>query len=286
MQGKPWIDYITRASFFCNRAARFRTPLILTARARRSNAAMGPGMPKGYDFDAVDADVLLHGATVENGPPDTGQWRKLWRPGPAADDINMTPQMLDCIRKLIREGATVVGPQPQHSPSLDDYPACDRQVRKPANTFWSNCNGTTVQEHRYGKGRIVLGESLADVFAQQNLKPDFEFHGDDPATSFVYVHRVAGDADIYFVSNQRGQFDSADCTFRVNGKARNYGTPKPAPFGLRQSGMKKAAALACTSRLNRPGRSLWCSEILRPLSIWYRLNFMRQKPLDCPGRRI
>jgi hypothetical protein len=34
----------------------------------------------------------------------------------------------------------------------------------------------------------------------------------------AYVHRVAGDADIYFVSNQRREFDSADCTFRVAGK--------------------------------------------------------------------
>ena len=69
-----------------------------------------------------------------------------------------------------------------------------------------------------GKGRIVWGKSLSDVFAEQHLKPDFEFHGTSTRTDLAYTHRVAGDTDIYFVSNQRQQFDSAECTFRVSGK--------------------------------------------------------------------
>ena len=46
------------------------------------------------------------------------------------DDLNMTPQMLECIAQLVRAGATVVGPRPQHSPSLADYPECDAQVKQ------------------------------------------------------------------------------------------------------------------------------------------------------------
>ena len=52
---------------------------------------------------------------------------------------------------------------------------------------------------------------------EQDLKPDFEFRS-APGHALAYAHRVAGEADIYFVSNQRRQFDSAECTFRVSGK--------------------------------------------------------------------
>ncbi len=241
-QGKPWIDYITRSEFLLQQGRPVQDVAYFDGQSAPVERRDGdPAMPEGYDFDAVDADVLLHGATVNNGRltlASGANYAVLVLP---PSDINMTPQMLECIRKLVREGATIVGPRPEHSPSLDDYPACDRQVKKLANTLWGNCDGTSVQEHNYGKGRIVLGKSLAEIFADQNLKPDFEFHSDDPATSLAYTHRIAGDADIYFVSSQRHQFDAADCTFRVSGKAPELwdaqsGTIRPAPVWREEGG--------------------------------------------------
>ena len=91
-------------------------------------------------------------------------------------------------------------------------------MKKLADELWGKCDGSTVLENILRQGRIVWGKSFAEVFAAQNLKPDFEFPGAADATRLAYVHRVAGAADIYFVSNQRRQFDSAECTFRVSGK--------------------------------------------------------------------
>jgi len=165
--------------------------------------------------------------------------------------------MLECIHELVRAGATVVGPRPQHSPSLADYPQCDAQVKKIADELWGKCDGSHVLENSCGKGRIVWGKALTDVFTGQNLKPDFEFHSDSDATllarllrqfsgasdatNLAYVHRVAGAVDIYFVSNQRRQFDSADCTFRVSGKVPELWHPdtgviEPAPVWSAQDG--------------------------------------------------
>jgi hypothetical protein len=157
------------------------------------------------------------------------------------DDVNMTPQTLQCISKLVRAGATVVGPQPQHSPSLADFPKCDTQVKKLATELWGKCDGSHILENSYGKGRVVWGRALADVFVGQNLKPDFEFHGDSDATHLAYAHRVAGAADIFFISNQRRQFDSAECTFRVGGKIPELWHPEtgaiePAPVWSTQAG--------------------------------------------------
>jgi hypothetical protein len=158
------------------------------------------------------------------------------------DDSNMTPQLLQCLRNLVRAGATVVGARPQHSPSLANYPKCDAQVKKLAGELWSQCDGKSVLTNSAGKGQVVWGKSLAEVFAAQKLPPDFEFHAAD--ARLAYVHRVAGDADIYFVSNQRRQFDSADCTFRVGGKIPELWHPdtgviEPAPVWSTQAGRTK-----------------------------------------------
>ena len=212
-----------------------------------------PALPAGYDFDAVNADVLLHGATVKNG-------RLTLASGANYAVLILPPERrehdaADCLKgiaELVRAGATVVGPRPQHSPSLADYPKCDAQVEKLAAELWGKCDGSHVLENSDGKGRIVWGKSLSDIFAAQNLKPDFEFHGASDATHLAYTHRVAGlpgrsfeakagEADIYFVSNQRRQFDSAECTFRVSGKIPELWHPEtgviePAPVWSAQDG--------------------------------------------------
>ena len=61
--------------------------------------AGNPALPAGYDYDAINADVLLHGATVKNGRitlASGASYAALILP---PDDVNMTPQMLQCISR-------------------------------------------------------------------------------------------------------------------------------------------------------------------------------------------
>ena len=234
-QGRPWIDYITRCEFLLQQGkavtdAAYFDGLSAPVVIRDGN----PPLPPGYDYDAVNADVLLHGATVKNGRltlASGANYAMLILP---PDDINLTPSMLECLRKLVRAGAVIVGPRPQHSPSLADYPECDVQVKKLADQLWGACDGADIQENSYGKGRLIWGKSPAQIFASLDISPDFEFHGSSPATRLAFTHRSTGDIDIYFVSNQQRQFDSADCTFRVSGKIPELWHPdtgmmEPAP---------------------------------------------------------
>jgi hypothetical protein len=216
---KAWMQHISRsqfllqqgrsvadAAYFCGQSV----PVVV----RNGN----PALPKGYDYDDINADVLLTRATVKNGRivlASGASYAVLVLP---PNDVNMTPPLLESIRKLVRAGATVIGPRPQHSPSLEDYPKCDQQVKRLAGELWGKCDGATVLGNAVGKGRVIWGKSLVDVFAEQKLKPDFEFTSVSTNTHLTYTHRIADEADIYFVSNQRPQFDSAECTFRVSGK--------------------------------------------------------------------
>ena len=245
-QGKAWISYITRCQYLLQQGRAIQDVAYFDGQSapveRRDGA---PPLPAGYDFDSVDADVLLHGATVKDGRLTLASGANYAALVLPPSDVNMTPQMLDGIRKLVREGATVIGPRPEHSPSLDDYPKCDRQVKKIADELWGNCDGIKVLEHQYGKGRIIWGKSLADVLTAQNLKPDFEYQGadykNDNDAKMAYTHRLDGTADIYFVSNQRQHFDSAECTFRVSGKVPELWHPdtgviEPAPVWSEHDG--------------------------------------------------
>jgi hypothetical protein len=233
-QGKPWIDYITHCQFLLQQGRSVADVAYFTGESAPVEFRAGnPTMPDGYDFDAVNADVLQHGATVKNG-------RITLRSGASyavlvlpPNDINMTPSMLKSLASLVRAGATVVGPRPQHSPSLADYPGCDRQVEKLAAEMWGP-DGINSQ-NTYGKGRVICGKSLADIFDAENLKPDFESNDQYDQSRVAYAHRVTADADIYFVSNQRRQFDTVDCTFRVSGKMPELWHPdtgkiEPAPI--------------------------------------------------------
>ena len=241
-QGKPWIDYITHCQFLLQQGRAVADAAYFTGESAPVEMRVGnPLLPAGYDYDAIDADVLLHGATVKSGRitlASGANYAVLVLP---PDDVNMTPPMLECLRKLVRAGATVIGPRPQHSPSLSDFPKCDAQVKKLADELWGRCDGSQVLENSDGKGRVVWGKVLADVFAGQNLKPDFEFKSVDGRSQLAYVHRIADRADIYFVSNQRRQFDSAECTFRVGGKVPELWHPgsgaiEPAPVWSAQAG--------------------------------------------------
>jgi hypothetical protein len=218
-QGKAWIDYISRCEFLLQQGRMVADAAYFDGQsAPVEMPADNPPLPAGYDYDAVNADVLLHGATVKNG-------RLTLRSGAnyavlvlPPDAINMTPPMLECLGKLVHAGATVIGPRPQHSPSLAGFPECDREVKELAAKLWGNCDGVHVMQNNYGEGRVIWGKSLADVLAAQNLQPDCAFQRGSGATKLAFIHRIAGAADIYFVSNQRLQFDSAQCTFRVSGK--------------------------------------------------------------------
>ena len=244
-QGKSWIDYLSHCEFLLQQGRAVADAAYFDGQSAPVETRAGdPALPAGYDYDDVNADVLEHDATVKNG-------RLMLASGPnyavlilPPGDVNMTPEMLTCIRKLVRAGATVIGPRPEHSPSLEGFPRCDRQVTKIAGELWGKCDGATIKENNCGKGIVIWGKPLADVFAAKHLKPDFEFTGTAGTSQLEYAHRITDEADIYFVSNQRRQFDSVECAFRVSGKIPELWHPdtgmiEPAPVWSEQNGRTK-----------------------------------------------
>jgi two-component sensor histidine kinase len=217
-QATEWIAYLTRCQFLLQQGRPVADVACFTGESAPMEMPGAPAMPAGYDLDAVNADVLLHRAHVEADritlPGGASYAALVLPPGEPA----MTPQLLQRIAELVRAGATVVGQPPRQAPGLEGYRKRDARVKTMAGELWGKCDGRTVFENRFGKGRVVWGKSLADLLAAQNLTPDFESVTPSNSSALAFAHRLAGETDIYFVANQLPRFRTVECTFRVGGK--------------------------------------------------------------------
>lgn len=212
-QASAWMSYLSRCQFLLQQG-RFVADLLYFygegAPVNFQYSSLQPAVPPGYDYDACDAEILLNQMSVEDGQIvlNSGmRYRVLVLP----NNDRMTLPALKKVASLVKQGAVVYGPRPNQSPSLAGYPESDEQLQALAREVWGNCDGSAVQEHAYGKGRIVWGKPLADVLG---FPPDFG--SNHPQTS--YIHRTTPAAEIYFVANQIDSARELDCTFRVAGK--------------------------------------------------------------------
>ncbi len=212
--GRAWLKYLARCQYLLQQGRFVADIAIYVGEHQPISAPFRPDLrAKGYDYDCLNKEVLLK-ATVRNGKivlPSGMTYRVLVLP----DSRFMTPRVLRKVADLVRAGAVVIGPKPEKSPSLSGYPQCDEEVRRLADEVWGNCDGVKVKEHAYGKGRVIWGKSVEQVLAGMRVSPDFEA---SPGTRIDFIHRVVGDTDLYFVSNQRYRTEDLECTFRVAGK--------------------------------------------------------------------
>jgi hypothetical protein len=180
-------------------------------------AGLQPAPPEGYDYDYVNTDVLLNRLSVkEDGRlalPDGMSYRVLVLP----EIDRMTPPVLRKIHELVAGGATVVGPKPLKSPSLAGYPHADGEVQALAADLWGGIDGLSVSRHGYGKGTVMCGVPLAEGLASIHVPKDFDYSRALDA-GMPWIHRQAGDTDIYFVANRTDGAQDVEARFRVSGK--------------------------------------------------------------------
>ena len=178
---------------------------------------MDPSIPPGYDYDDMPPEVVLNQMTVRDGRvviPSGMSYRVLVLP----PGRTMTPALAAKIKKLVMAGATVVGPPPTASPSLADYPHCDNEVQRIAAEVWGDCDGESISESHYGKGKVVWGKPLVDVLGALDTPPDFTCKNVAVNEQIRYIHRHDHGADIYFVASAFPEAKRFQCTFRVKSK--------------------------------------------------------------------
>jgi len=187
---------------------------------------------KGYGFDGCSPLYLIKHATVHDSLitfPGGASYKIMVLP----DIKTMTPELIDKIEQLIREGATVIGNPPERSPSLSGYPASDEKIKKLGAEIWgAGVTPSGMIKRRYGLGKIITGDIIynrstaglsgndslalypdyvlvAGILRKSGLYPDFKASG-----KIRYTHRSLEDREIYFISNRTDSVIIDNCFFR------------------------------------------------------------------------
>ena len=240
-QGQPFMTYLARNCFMLQQGLFVADLAYLLNEGAPSTmpfwgAGLKPAPPDGYDYDYVNTDVVLNRMSVNAEGrivlPDGMSYSVLVLP----EIDRMTLPVLRKIRELVHNGATVLGPKPLQSPSLAGYPNADREVQALAEELWGDLDGVSRTKRSYGKGTVVWGLSPADVLASLRIPKDVEYSRALDA-NVSWLHRRAGDADIYFVANQTDRKQDINARFRVSGKEAELwhadtGEIEPAEFSI------------------------------------------------------
>lgn len=170
-----------------------------------------PKLPKGYQFDYINAEVLIKDAYVKDGRltlPHGISYRILVLPKLKT----MRPALIDKLEKLIADGAIVVGPAPDRSPSLENQPYSDQHVKNLSSKIWNKVDGINVKSSRYGKGFIYNGVELNEVMSDIDCVEDCKIDQNLPI-SYAHLHEKGN--DIYFIANQGNEQITTEIVFRV-----------------------------------------------------------------------
>jgi len=186
-------------------------------------------LPKGYDCDIGDLDVLLNRITVENGlltTPGGITYKLLVVPN---ESDAMTPALVKRIGELIAAGATVMAPRPELSPSRKAQPGADAYVKKAAEEIWGDCDGIQSRENSYGKGRVMWGRSLEETLDHLEIPAAVSsalisgYQGDHQG--WRWIQRKLTDGDLFFVMNPADQSETSEFSFRTEGTSPRWFDP-------------------------------------------------------------
>jgi hypothetical protein len=226
----PWHLYLTRCQHMLRQGLPVADLLYLTPEGAPVRftppetdvrSAEPPATPA-YPLDGCPPDALFSRITIVDGRitlPDGKTYYALVLPDPdggmqGAD--MMTPKLLARIAALVEEGMTVIGARPHRSPSLENYPVCDEQIRALATALWGSSDQAAPTDRRIGRGRVISGQSPADVLFAMGITADFDC---GPERPFRAVHRrLADGSDLYFVANGQDRLITARCAFRASGR--------------------------------------------------------------------
>lgn len=193
----------------------------------------------GYDFDPVNADVLLHRAAINRGSIDIASYayRALLLPAVRWTD----PAVMDFALRFVESGGTVIALNelPAFSTGLLDAARRDAELRILTEELFGD-DGRGRDWPGGGRTRLITGIPLdepefpidppADWYRPSPLAgggrkligllhevvaPDFAFADGRQSDGLTFLHRVLPDAHLYFVTNLSEADVSEPVRFRV-----------------------------------------------------------------------
>ncbi|MDP5279817.1 glycosyl hydrolase [Sphingomonas sp. DG1-23] len=238
-QSRPWMEYLARSQHLL-RQGNYAADILFFVTEESPNEAeyvrpdaspdsspllakyMNPAIPAGYNFDHVNAEVLLTRAKVEDGRivlPNGAAYRLLVLP----DTLDsMTPALAMRLREMVEQGLVLLGPKPRHSMTLVGGVKAEVGFRDAVDAIW----GDAAAPRKVGRGRVYASGTIQRVLDDIGLAPDARCTTASPDGQVRWLHRKLDEGDLYFVANRQRRPEQATCSFRVSGKAPELWDPE------------------------------------------------------------
>ena len=234
-QSKYFAEYLGRASYMLSQGLFVADVLMyygddVPVFANRKKIPEELGF--GYDYDDCNAEVILERLEVKDGKlvlPDGMSYHVLRLPDREAISLDV----LQKLEQLVKDGAIIAGQKPNKSTGLKDYNDSDKRVIEFADRLWGKCDGISITENSYGKGKVYWGKPLKEILLEKGIEPDFEFTSSQDSSQIDYIHRGADNVEIYYVVNRLARkkiydtkyryipelpnrYERIDCSFKVS----------------------------------------------------------------------
>jgi hypothetical protein len=200
-QGRDWLDYLQRCHILLQQGQHVAdVAYFIGEDAPIMTGTRQPELPVGFDFDYINAEVLIERMSVKDGRwtlPDGKSYALMVLPPLET----MRPSVIKKLHESVSQGAPLYGPAPRRSPSLQNAEKADKQVARHARKIWG------------GSYQVFDNTTLQEAMDSIGLRPDV---GNIPAGDILWIHRRSADADFYFLSNQKQETVSIDPIFRVS----------------------------------------------------------------------
>jgi hypothetical protein len=180
----PWVDYLARCSFLLNAGSPATDIAYFIGEEAPVTALFGDeseaAVPYGFDYDFVNVEALEDRFRVEGGMlvAGTARYRVLYLGGSSRW---MTVRALRRLVQLIADGATVVGPRPDGSPSLADDAGEHQRL----------C------ESAWGAGSVMATDDLGAALRGLGITPELSVRG----AELPMIGRRLGSHRLTFLTN-------------------------------------------------------------------------------------
>ncbi|MBD5780070.1 glycoside hydrolase [Pelagicoccus sp. NFK12] len=209
--GKAWFKYLARGSYLLQQGLPVSDFLIFTGDKRPNQIPLWNSgiIPAGYRGDFVNADVLIHRITVQDGKlvlPEGISYKALYLHN--SDQLRLAT--LQRLEELVARGATILGLAPSK-------PIGYREQTEKSDTFSnivSKLWASETEPTHYKKGTVIPTAQIADGLAYLQLGPDLIVNG---APSADFIRRSIGDGTLYFLFNESKEYQDMQLDFRVTG---------------------------------------------------------------------
>lgn len=220
-QAYMWTDYLSRSSYMLQQGKFVADVVYFYGEDNNITGLFGkelPNIPKGYEYDFINADALINLLSYKDGKLHTPSGMKYEILMLDENAKNMSLSVLRKIAQLAEAGAIIGGVVPVSSPSLADD---KEEFNQLVNRIWNSNNKN-----------IYPGKTAGEILNALDIVPDFQYNKPEQDTEILYVHRRLDDGEIYWVNNRADRFETVEATFRTTGKTPQIWHPETGEIEL------------------------------------------------------